>query len=383
MSLVFALLTSFAFSVLVTPLIVSVLEKRKVGDLPGGRKIHKKFTPSMGGMGIVFSAFLSLSIWGWHFPLPDIRFLLGAISLMFFVGFRDDLLALKASHKLAGQLVSVLLVVVGGDIRIQGFYGFLGIDEISLFFSYFFSAFVILALTNAFNLIDGIDGLAGTIATVIFTLLGVWFYFQGLESYSLLCFTMLGAILGFLIFNWHPAKLFMGDTGSLTLGFSLGSLIVVFMNHNFELSEDAPLKFMPSFSLGAALMIIPLYDMARVFIKRMLKGKHPMSADKSHIHHFLLKSGFEHPQISLLLGFTQVIFILLVLLLGNFPDNVVMVVLSFFAIYLGFSLDLYTVKSLRKKIINSPRIVKKNRNSKRKSEAYRNDFDSLRKLPLN
>ena len=157
MYFIFAILTSFTVGVLITPILISILKKAKIGDTPGGRKIHKKFTPSMGGIAIVISTYLALAIWGWQFPLPDIRYLLGAIALMFFVGLRDDLVELSAKKKILLQLVAVVLVVVVGDIRIKEFHGFMGIEILPIWFSYTFTAFVRLALTNAFNLIDGLD----------------------------------------------------------------------------------------------------------------------------------------------------------------------------------------------------------------------------------
>lgn len=165
MYLIFSFLTSLAIGMLFFPVLIKLLTKYNFSDAPGGRKIHKSAIPSMGGIGFSLAAAVSLAIWAWQFPLPDIQFLLGAIALMFFVGFRDDMVELKASQKLLGQLVAVLLVVVVSDIRIKDLHGFLGIEELNLFVSYGFSAFVLLALTNAFNLIDGLDGLAGTSAS--------------------------------------------------------------------------------------------------------------------------------------------------------------------------------------------------------------------------
>jgi UDP-N-acetylmuramyl pentapeptide phosphotransferase/UDP-N-acetylglucosamine-1-phosphate transferase len=357
MNFLLATLTSFSVGFLLTPIVISVLKKAKIGDNPGGRKIHKKFTPSMGGIAFMSATYIALAIWGWQFPLPDIRFLLGAIALMFFVGFRDDMVELKASQKILGQLVAVLLVIVAGDIRIKEFHGFLGIDQLPLVFSYFFSAFVLLALTNAFNLIDGLDGLAGTVAVISLSLLGVWFYVQGLESLAVLSFTLLGGVLSFLVYNWHPAKIFMGDTGSLALGFSLGSLIIAFMEYNSALAEGAFLKFESSFTIGIVLMIYPLYDMARVFTKRLSKGKHPMSADKSHVHHFLMRSGLKHNQVALILGFVQLVLIGLVISLSNYSDNIVLPILSGVVLVLGSRLDVLTIKSIRKKVNNSPKIL--------------------------
>lgn len=352
-----ALITAFSVGFLITPIVISMLRKAKIGDLPGGRKIHKKFTPSMGGIGFVVATFVALGIWGWQFPLPDIRYLLGAIALMFIVGLRDDMVELKAKHKLLGQFVAVLLVVVAGDIRIKDFHGFLGVEELHLLVSYAFSSFVLLALTNAFNLIDGLDGLAGTIGSISLTLLGLWFYVQGLESLAVLSFCLLGGVLAFMVFNWHPAKIFMGDTGSLTLGFSLGSLVIAFMEYNAALPQGAFLRLEPSFTAGIVLMIYPLYDMARVFTRRISQGKHPMSADKGHIHHFLMRMGFKHNEVALILGGIQFSLILMVFLLGDYSDNLILPILSAVVLALGFQLDRVTVKYVKKNVLKAPKIL--------------------------
>jgi len=352
-----AALTAYSVGFLVTPILISILQKMKIGDLPGGRKIHKKFIPSMGGIGFVLAAFVALTIWGWQFPLPDIRYLIGAISIMFFVGLRDDMVELKATHKLLGQLVAVILVVVLSDIRIKDLHGFLGIEELNLFVSYGFSAFVLLALTNAFNLIDGLDGLAGTSASLVLAVLGVWFTAQGLESYALLSFVFLGGVLAFLFFNWYPAKIFMGDTGSLTLGFVLGALIIAFMENNAALSDGAAWKFEPVFSAGIALMIFPLYDMARVFTRRIMRGQGPMTPDKSHVHHFLLRMGLKHSQVTLILLGVQVFFILLVFSLQSVSDHIVLPVISAIVLLLGSRLDQIAVKYVKKKVAKEPRIL--------------------------
>lgn len=352
-----AALTAFSVGFLVTPIVISVLKKAKIGDAPGGRKIHTKFTPSMGGIGFVLATFVALGIWGWQFPVPDIRYLLGAIALMFFVGLRDDMVELKAKHKLLGQLVAVILVVVAGDIRIRDFHGFLGVYEIPLIMSYAFSAFVLLALTNAFNLIDGLDGLAATVASISLGVLGTWFYIQGLDSFAVLSFTLLGSVLAFIAFNWHPAKIFMGDTGSLTLGFALGTLVVAFMEHNAGLPAGAFLKLEPSFTAGIVLMIYPLYDMARVFTRRISQGKHPMTADKSHVHHFLMRMGLKHNQVALMLGFLQFTLIFLVFIFGNFSDNFMLPALSVIVLGLGFLLEAVTLKMVKKRVSKSPRVL--------------------------
>ena len=378
-----AALTAFSVGFLVTPIVISILRKAKIGDAPGGRKIHKKFTPSMGGIGFVTATFVTLAIWGWQFPLPDIRFLLGAIALMFIVGLRDDMVELKAKHKLAGQFVAVLLVVVAGDIRIKDFHGFLGIQELPLLISYGFSSFVLLALTNAFNLIDGLDGLAGTVASISLGLLGSWFYIQGLDSYAVLSFSLLGGVLAFMVFNWHPAKIFMGDTGSLTLGFALGSLVVAFMENNAALPQGVFLRLEPSFTAGIVLMIYPLYDMARVFTRRISQGKHPMTADKSHVHHFLMRMGLKHNEVALLLGALQLSLIGLVFVLGNFSDNIVLPVLSVIVLFLGFRLDKVTVKYVKRNVLKAPKILEMRALSSRQKVKIKLEKETIKSENIN
>lgn len=352
-----AALTAYLVSFFILPILIATLRKMNIGDLPGGRKIHKKFIPSMGGIGFVLAAFAAIAIWSWQFPLPDIRYLMAAISLMFLVGLRDDMVELKATHKLVGELAAVLMVVVFSDIRIKDLHGFLGVGELNLFLSYGFSAFVLLVLTNSFNLIDGLDGLAGTSGSLILAVLGFWFYMQGLESYALIAFTFLGGVLAFLFFNWYPAKIFMGDTGSLTLGFVLGALIIAFMETNAALPDDAAWKFEPVFSAGIVLMIFPLYDMARVFARRIRRGKGPMTPDKSHVHHFMMRMGLNHSQVTLILLAVQVSFIALVISLQSFSDQLVLPLISFIALLLGSRLDQVTVKYVKKKVAKEPRIL--------------------------
>lgn len=357
MFFILATLTSFFAGILITPILIQALRKANIGDVPGGRKIHKTFIPSMGGIGFVVAAAIAMSIWGWYFPLPEIRYLLGAIVIVFFVGLRDDMVEMKATRKLLGQLIAVILVVISSDIRIKDLHGFLGIGELNLIVSYGFSAFVLLAVTNAFNLIDGLDGLAGTVATIAFSLLGSWFFINGLESYALLSFTLLGGILAFLIFNWYPAKIFMGDTGSLTLGFSLGALLIAFMEYNAALPTGNIWKFEPVFSTAIALMIFPLYDMARVFTRRISQGKGPMTPDKSHVHHFLMRMGMKHSQVALLLGGVQLVFVLIAFILKDYSDHIVLPIISVFAISLGLRLDQVTLKYVKKKVMLQPRVL--------------------------
>jgi len=302
---------------------------------------------------------------------------------MFFVGFRDDMVELKAAQKVLGQLVAVLLVVVVSDIRIKDLHGFLSFGELNIYVSYGFSAFVLLALTNSFNLIDGLDGLAGTISTIVFLCLGSWFLIQGLDSYALLSFTFLGAIAAFLFFNWHPAKIFMGDTGSLTLGFTMGALIIAFMETNAALPEDNFWRFAPVFTAGITLMIFPLYDMARVFTRRISKGQSPMTPDKSHVHHFLMRMGLKHNQVAFLLGGFQLGFIFLIFLMKDFSDHLALPIISAIALLLGYRLDKISIKYLKKKVKKEPRILEMSALSSNQKKKIKLDKKEFEKAGIN
>lgn len=357
MYFIFAFLSSLVIGILFFPVLISLFQRYQISDAPGGRRIHQTKIPSMGGIVFFLSVVISVGIWGWEFPRVESPYLFGAISIVFFVGLRDDIVELSALRKILGQLIAVVLVVVVADIRIKGFHGFLGIGELNLTVSYVFSSFTLLALTNSFNLIDGLDGLAGTISLLMFSVLGIWFYYQGYYSYAILSFSFLGGITAFLIFNWHPAKIFMGDTGSLTLGFTIGAMIIAFMERNAALPDSNMLKLVPTFSGGVVLMMFPLYDAGRVFTRRILQGKNPMTPDKSHVHHFLMRMGLKHDQVALLLGGLQLGFICIVLLLKDYSDHVVLPVIILLAVILGYRLDQVVLKYVKKKVAMQPRVL--------------------------
>lgn len=354
-----AVSTAFLIGFLITPIIILILKKMELMDRPGGRKIHSGFIPSMGGIAFVAATFVAVLSWLDGQFITEIRFLLAAFGLMFFVGLRDDMVNMSAFQKLAGQFIAAYLVVVMADIRFTGLYGFMGIYDLPIWISYFLSFFTILVLTNSFNLIDGIDGLAGSISLVTFLFLGWWFYDVGLTSYATFSFILVGAVLSFLVYNWHPAKIFMGDTGSLSLGFALAVLTVLFIDKNGTMASFEGWKFNAPIASGVALLIIPIYDTSRIFIKRTLNGKSPMEPDKSHVHHFLLRMGLRHDQVTLTLIFVKCCFIGLIFLASNLNDYILLPLVILTAVFLGAKLDSITLKRVRKINKNSPPILSK------------------------
>lgn len=332
----FFLLTGTAFLVtfFLFPVFIKLFKKRSLLDAPGGRKIHTVETPSMGGVPIFIGFVIAVFIW---IPLEDLReikYVLGALGIMFIIGFRDDLINLRAAQKLFGQVAAALIIITVCDIRIMSLYGLFGITVIPDAVSYAISLFTIIVITNSFNLIDGIDGLAGTVGLVSSMFFGVWFYLAGLESYSFICFALLGTILAFLQFNWAPSKVFMGDTGSLLIGFFLSIVTIKFIETNYALTTE-PYKFVAFIGPAVAVLIVPLYDTLRVFIKRVMKGKSPMHPDKTHLHHILLRLGCTHAQATAILATVNIIFVLLALVLKDFSDTIMLPAILVTALALG------------------------------------------------
>jgi UDP-GlcNAc:undecaprenyl-phosphate GlcNAc-1-phosphate transferase len=356
----YVLITSFFIGFLVLPILIKFLRKVQLGDIPGGRKIHNQFTPSMGGIAILSSFFLSLAIWGiMDGKINDIWFLLAGIGIVFLVGLSDDIVDLRAYYKLIGQIIASFIVVNFGQVRIESFYGFLGVEGLPEYFSFMFSMLVLLAASNAFNLIDGIDGLAGMVSSIALLFLGMWFGWNELHSYALISFGLLGATLSFLIFNWQPAKIFMGDTGALTLGFAIGALVMVFFKSNESVAPEFFGKFSSPLTMGVALMVYPLFDSVRVFVRRIVNGNHPMKADKGHIHHFLLRSGMSHQKVTLVISTVQFTLVFTAILLNSIEDNWALTGLIGLILIFGGIVEQFTISQIRKRVNSSPKILEK------------------------
>jgi UDP-GlcNAc:undecaprenyl-phosphate/decaprenyl-phosphate GlcNAc-1-phosphate transferase len=341
-----AAITSFVIAFLIVPVIIKYSIQRNLVDIPGRRKIHKKETPSMGGIAIFVGFFISSLIWIDITGLAQIKFFLVALFVIFFIGVRDDLVPLKAMAKLIGQLMSAALVIFLFGLRIKSFYGVFGIHELSEPTSIALTFLVIIVITNSFNLIDGLDGLAGTLAICSLLAFGIWFFLIDDLIFSMLSFSMLGAIFAFLIFNWQPSEVFMGDTGALVIGMILAMFTIYFIDKNFNLDIENPYRFHASIGTSVCFIIIPLIDTLRIVILRLLKKQSPFRPDKSHIHHSLLRLGFTHATTTLILGGIQVLFILGAIVLKEYGELRILGGAILVALVLSLTLDRLIMKKL-------------------------------------
>ena len=341
-----AAITSFVISFLIVPVIIKYSLKRNLLDIPGRRKIHKKVTPSMGGIAIFCGFFISSLIWIDLSMWSEIKFILVALFVIFFIGVRDDLVPLRAILKLIGQILAASLLIFLFDLRLDSLYGIFGIIDLPDGVSYLFTIFTIIIITNSFNLIDGLDGLAGTIAIISLFCFGTWFYLVGDSTFAILSYTMLGAILAFLIFNWEPSEVFMGDTGALVIGMLLAILAIHFINVNYSLPLDNPYKFLSSIGTAACFIIIPLVDTSRIIILRLFKGKSPFKPDKSHIHHAIMRLGKTHSQTTLILAGTHSFYIGMAVILNDLSERYLLLGVIFLSIALSITLDRLILKRL-------------------------------------
>jgi UDP-GlcNAc:undecaprenyl-phosphate GlcNAc-1-phosphate transferase len=289
----FALLgffTAFAFTALVMPQIINWFKNKGFVDLPGKRKVHSSPIPTMGGAAIVAGMMISLLLWfSFSGDTSELCFLV-SILMLAALGVMDDLKDLQARYKFMIQIALAAMIALSG-IRITSFGGLFGINELSISAQYSFTILVIVGITNAFNLIDGIDGLAGGLAFMSLVTLGIFLALSNDKNTSLIAFSLAGAILAFLYFNLHPAKIFMGDTGSLVIGFVIAVLCIRVIQVNMYATNPV-LHHVPLFALG--MVLIPVFDTIRVFGTRIWKGGSPFVADKTHIHHLLTNAGFSH-----------------------------------------------------------------------------------------
>lgn len=280
---------SFIIVLFSVPAILNVARAKHLYEPFEERKIHQKLIPPLGGVAIFIGFLLSTIIASNKTGLNPVKFIIAAVTLMFFIGLKDDLVAISPRKKMIIQVWAALIITVLGDIRFTNLYGLFGIYEINYLFSLPVSLFTIIAITNAFNLIDGIDGLASGIGIVGTVLFGTWFYQAGFPDFAIICAALAGALFAFFLFNvfGNTNKLFMGDSGSLMTGVVLSVLVIQFVEGNG--TAPTGLSFRSAPVIAFAVVVVPLIDTLRVMVIRILAGKSPFTADKNHIHHCLLR----------------------------------------------------------------------------------------------
>lgn len=323
------ILLSAALAFLVTffaiPVIIQVAKDKKLFDEPDERKVHKTVIPTLGGLGI-FAGFIIATLMGVPSSVTsELQYFAAAATVIFFLGIKDDILVLSASKKFIGQLIAAGIIIKFGGIQITNMHGFLGIYEIPHIASIVLSIFTIIVITNSFNLIDGVDGLAGSLGLLTTLVFGAYFFYAGQLTYAVMAFALAGSTIGFLLYNFSPAKIFMGDTGSLLLGLINSILVIKFINVAGNPVSNLPIEAAPA--IGFSILMIPLFDTLRVFGLRILDRRSPFSPDRTHVHHFLLDLGMSHRMVTITCVSVNIAFIAMAFFLRNLGTTTVIGIL--------------------------------------------------------
>ncbi|MEL6656574.1 MAG: MraY family glycosyltransferase [Bacteroidota bacterium] len=313
----YAALTACALCYVVIPSVIGFALQKKLYTHSGARSSHTQPTPALGGIGIFSGLFMATLFWTPFSTFSGIQYVLLAIMVIFLTGLKDDLAPLSAQKKLVAQLMTAILIVYFADIRLESLHGMFSWEgDMPYWLSMLLSVFTILVVTNAFNLIDGINGLAASLAALAAGCMGLWFAAVGEIAQAVLAFSCLGALVAFLRFNLlPPAKIFMGDTGSLVIGTVMSVLALEFIETNGALYATHPLHFEAAAVVTMTIISVPLFDTLRVFITRIIKGRSPFKPDRRHIHHLLIDSGCSHLQATGILFCFQVGLIVVVYML--------------------------------------------------------------------
>lgn len=306
-----ALVVSFFVAYRFIPVIIDVARRKNLVDEPNHRTSHKGKVPTLGGIAI----FAGFSIAVLAFNLSSDSLLspvtIAGAMVIFFLGLKDDVLELSPLKKIYGQIIAGLIIILLGDLRFTDLHGLFGINQISYLWSVLVTLFVFIVIINSFNLVDGIDGLAAGLAIVSSVFFGEWFYQAGQTGMVVMALSLIGVLFAFLRYNLLDSKykIFMGDTGSMLLGFILAVFTVRFNEMNVPGSPFRNIEAAPAFSF--AILMVPLFDTLRLFVVRIYTKCTPFAPDRAHMHHILLKLGFNHLQSTYILMMFNIVFVLL------------------------------------------------------------------------
>ena len=286
----------FTFVALVIPFIKKIAVQIGAVDMPGGRHIHNKPTPKLGGLGIFLGYLLGYMIFGE--PSAQMNSILIGSFIILITGIIDDIVELKPSIKFAGQLMAALVIAIYGGILLKDVSAF-GIYLDFGIMSYPLTIFFILGCVNCINLIDGLDGLSGGISSIYYLTIGIIATMQGKHGLDfVLAFVMLGSTLGFLVHNFNPAKIFAGDSGSNFMGFIIAVIALLGFKNVTMTSLIVPLF----------VLAIPILDTLFAIIRRTLKGESISKGDSYHIHHQLLRRNLSVRQTVLIIYLVDILF---------------------------------------------------------------------------
>nr|WP_129734070.1 MraY family glycosyltransferase [Parabacteroides goldsteinii] len=352
---------SLVCSVFMLPRIMIISKRKRLYDDPNARKCHSAAISRLGGLVFIPSVLIAFSLSTAFLFIIDIPFdsdflgktllellfLLGGSLFLYLVGVKDDLIGVRYRKKFIAQFFVATLFPLAG-LYINNLYGLFGLYDISALIGVPFTIVLVVFITNAINLIDGIDGLAGGKALVAFITFGVLYILKEQWFYSILAFAFVGCLLPFLYYNVfgsasRGSKLFMGDSGSLSLGYMLSFFAIKYVMYIPGEAMDGQCLVIPF-----SLLFVPVFDALRVMVVRAFQNHPLFLADRSHIHHKCLDAGFTHLQAtSLLIGYTVIMLFVNLGLFRIFNLNILVILNMLVAILINYFLGI-RIRSLRK-----------------------------------
>lgn len=349
--LLVAFVLSAGINFFTIPIILKISRKKNLMAMVKERSSHIYKVSNMGGIAIFYSIAIFTPIFAYEL-FDEYKFLFPSMIILFYIGILDDILEVKAYHKIIAQIVVSFLMVVGSDIRIKTMFGLFGIYQIDYIVSVILSILVFIVVINSFNLIDGIDGLAGVFSMICCILFGISYFRLGEFNYPMvmLCTIISGTLLGFLYYNLseNKTKIFMGDTGSLLIGFLLVVTSFYFLDIFAEAKQGRIYYHLPSApAIVFAILILPIIDTLNVIIVRLANKKSPLIADKNHIHHKLLNLGLTHLEATIIINFYYLFVIIIAYLFRHLEVNTLFFIilgLGCFGVYLPNVISKYKIK---------------------------------------
>jgi len=283
------------------PWVLMIAKHWNLLDQPDNeRKLHARATSALGGIGIMMGFFVGLLVIQGMEDYHKMGVIALCIGILTLVGIRDDLFHMKAQHKFLWQLAVALIFASLMTHWTYSLRGYFGIEELPFAIGFGFCVLFLVFFTNAYNLIDGVDGLAGSLGVWICLSMGLVSYLAADRVFALMSLALAGSIVGFLRFNYAPARIFMGDTGSLTVGFILAVFALRFMSReSYKLDEQLAPLYSHAPLVAFSFLIIPIYDTLRVIMVRISRRKSPFEPGRDHIHHEMLNTGFQHSTVAL------------------------------------------------------------------------------------
>ena len=369
---------AFLLTYLTIPKIISIVEFKRLMDSPNLRSSHMMKTPTLGGIAFFYTLIFALFFIRGRDMLDEAMFIIPGLTILFIVGLKDDLVALSPGAKLISQVFAIAFILANPSFTIHSLNGFLNISEIPYYLYLIIGGFMMITIINSYNLIDGIDGLASIVGIVILVIYTTIFYLTEEYFFALLAIALNASLMSFLGFNLSSdKKIFMGDTGSLIVGFIISVLTLKFLALRPTAYADLPFLLENAPIIAISILIVPLFDTARVFTIRIANKKGPFSPDRNHTHHVLIDYwGLTHKQASFIIGCFNLLFVTLFIVLGSTAKNLGMVImLVSVVIFLGYIFFKYNYnfttlkqKILLKRKVNRFKSKVEEKNRKKKSK---------------